>query len=719
MTGLQAIWPAIGLVSILLWEAVSAASIWAVTVDDVTGHDGVDAIAQIAMAPEDYVVIHVNAASGNDADGDGSQLRPYKTITQALRQAEPSTIILLAQGTYSAESGETFPLQLPSLVTIQGMAGPNVADVVILGNGSYYSESTGMQNVTVLGAGNGGIANVTISNTHPEGNGLWIEAGSPVVQDSAFYQNGANGVYVAGDGAPVIRGNYFAENGRAGLVIAGPSNALVEGNIFENTGTGIMVAPDSSPQIRENRVSSNRSGLIIHAGARPTLQGNEIAHNRQDRILDYGAWTATANLGPPGATQPPPPAVNAASTDVEPPNAESAAEIATATAVPELTAASDATAIAASTEQSPPSDALPAPAELTAIPALAAPPMTTANMTTESSADNAAVAPANTDAVLGPPPIAAAAASSPRLETEDSSAEAIAAAPETLSYRSLSRANFGNRLSRQMTATVLAVEAVDISFVPTVTAVAALEEVDLLPIVEAARAIGFAPETSAALAPSDEAADYAESAAPEELLASLPAPADTELSATETEFSEAIEIPVIPPSTTMNAKPDGSQSTSEDLTRDLAQALESGEQLPAVPVAEVAPVAEAGPVTEEEATTLNDSRLAVPNQTIPMGNGGSVPELFTAGAAATLPNDGPPPPPSLAASLGLNYKVLVMAPDTATQDAVRIQVPDAFRTRLQGQVYMQAGAYPTREEAQARLNQLLQAGLSAQIQEIQ
>ena len=140
----------------------------------------------------------------------------------------------------------------------------------------------------------------------------------------------------------------------------------------------------------------------------------------------------------------------------------------------------------------------------------------------------------------------------------------------------------------------------------------------------------------------------------------------------------------------------------------MAYALETGEHLPEVPE-----------VPATEAPLANSQRLAVPARDIPLGSGGSsLPEVFTAGAAAGLPTDGPPPPPSLATSLGLNYKVLVAAADDAAQAAVRSQVPDAFRLRFNGQVYMQAGAYPTMAEAQAMVNQLQQAGFPAQIQEI-
>jgi hypothetical protein len=100
-----------------------------------------------------------------------------------------------------------------------------------------------------------------------------------------------------------------------------------------------------------------------------------------------------------------------------------------------------------------------------------------------------------------------------------------------------------------------------------------------------------------------------------------------------------------------------------------------------------------------------------------MGNGGDLPDLFTAGAI-TLSDEAPPPPPSLAAALGLRYRVLVVATDAMTQEAVRAHVPDAFRTRLNGQVYLQVGAYPTLSEAEATVERLSEVNISAQIEEI-
>jgi hypothetical protein len=54
-------------------------------------------------------VLFVNPAVENATIGNGSVAAPFKTITQALEVAEPSSVITLSPGTYSTASGEKFP----------------------------------------------------------------------------------------------------------------------------------------------------------------------------------------------------------------------------------------------------------------------------------------------------------------------------------------------------------------------------------------------------------------------------------------------------------------------------------------------------------------------------------------------------------------------------------------------------------------------------------
>ncbi|WP_193856746.1 DUF1565 domain-containing protein [cf. Phormidesmis sp. LEGE 11477] len=94
----------------------------------------------------------------------------------------------------------------------------------------------------------------------------------------------------------------------------------------------------------------------------------------------------------------------------------------------------------------------------------------------------------------------------------------------------------------------------------------------------------------------------------------------------------------------------------------------------------------------------NNNRLAVPSQSIPIGSGSSS-IIFSPPSGG---GSAPPAPPSRAQALGLYYRVFVAASDPFVQDDIRTIVPDAFRTRFEGQSMMQVGAFPTEEEAEAR-----------------
>jgi parallel beta-helix repeat protein len=256
------------------------------------------ALAEVAT-PQSYSLVHVNAASGSDTAGDGTQLRPYQTISHALEVASPNSIVLLAPGEYSEASGEEFPLQLRSGVTVQGAPNPAAGQTVIRGSGIYQSLTDGYLQATILGVDGAGLGHVVVTNPISNGYGLVIEAGSPVIRGNAFIGSGYGGAYVAGHGSPIIENNLFRQNGVVGLVIAGQSTASVQGNVFENTGTGIRVAPGAQPQIANNRVTQNRDGIVLDANARPTLGNNVIAGNRRNGVVEFASATKEGAATPP------------------------------------------------------------------------------------------------------------------------------------------------------------------------------------------------------------------------------------------------------------------------------------------------------------------------------------------------------------------------------------------------------------------------------------
>ncbi|HEY9598788.1 MAG TPA: DUF1565 domain-containing protein, partial [Cyanophyceae cyanobacterium] len=116
----------------------------------------VTAVAQSAVTQESnrsetnnpLNILFVNPKIGDDTQGQGTERSPFKTITQSLKIAQPNTVILLAPGIYSTETGETFPVVLKSGVTLQGNPRTRGENIVIRGGGIYLSPTANSQNVT-------------------------------------------------------------------------------------------------------------------------------------------------------------------------------------------------------------------------------------------------------------------------------------------------------------------------------------------------------------------------------------------------------------------------------------------------------------------------------------------------------------------------------------------------------------------------------------------
>ncbi len=246
----------------------------------------------LAQAPSTANQLYVNPDRGSDREGQGSLQSPYKTITHALRVAQANTTIILAPGTYSAETGETFPLQLKPNVTLSGLPERNGNGVVIQGGGTYISRTVAAQNVTMLGAEKATLTGVTITNPNRRGYGLWIESTNPTITNNTFTGNTQDGIFIAGNCAPVIRENNFVQNGANGMTIHGTAKPEVRENSFERTGFGINVVEQAAPVLVGNRIRFNKDGLVVQGSARPVLRNNIIEGNERDGIV------AIANASP-------------------------------------------------------------------------------------------------------------------------------------------------------------------------------------------------------------------------------------------------------------------------------------------------------------------------------------------------------------------------------------------------------------------------------------
>ena len=231
---------------------------------------------------QNYTVLHVDAAAGNDQQGSGSVQQPYKTITRALQVAPNTTsaVILLAPGHYSQASGEHFPLHLRPGLTIQGQTG-ETRNTMIVGSGDFQSTNQ-RHNAAIVMSDRSGLANVVVSN--PQGSGVWITVGTPILRRVALVANAVAGVQVF-DGAPVIEHSYFHRN-HHGLTVQGNSRAMVRENYFEATGRAITVTSPAIPRIHNNRIARNDVGITLKNNARPVLEANVLNGNSRNGVLE-------------------------------------------------------------------------------------------------------------------------------------------------------------------------------------------------------------------------------------------------------------------------------------------------------------------------------------------------------------------------------------------------------------------------------------------------
>ena len=626
----------------------------------------------IANRAADYTLIHVNPTLGHNTIGDGSQSRPFQTITQALRSAEPNSIVLLAPGVYSIATGESFPLLLKPGVTVQG--NPNRGDrpVLIQGGGFFQSASAlERRNATILAADRAGLANVIVTNPTPGGHGLWIEAGSPIILESSFVGSRNAGIFIAGSGTPIIRGNYFNQNRLAGLMINGSSQAEVRGNLFEATGVGIIVAEAATPRIINNRIVHNQDGLVIYGDARPELEAKRISQNRRNSLVEFGASVAASTIEATGDQ----PAEETASVMVLSLADQDAASRPTQETQPEPAAESaedSPSRLNETPNETPPREEGAATAEL----------VVAVDM---SQAEVAAITSAASPELPEPPEIT--------LDIPIPTAEEISTP---------------NQAAADLPSVALPAQ-----ILPSTSSQVASTAEDSFPTLDQAALIEEA-EAAGKRTDSPRFSTLLTRLGVNNLIATRTSEPTPELAP-----SEAIEIPVISPLTNQvdpNSLAIGSATSGLESTTDAAVAIEIPVIAPPVSDPELSHLPEL-PGNAAVVPTAPD-RLQAPSSDIPIGGIGGIEGLPTISvpAEATGRPEGLPAPPSRAASLGLYYRVIVPAEDKATQEQVRSLVPDAFRTNFDGQIVMQAGAYEDPGAADELANMLIRKGLEAVVE---
>ncbi|WP_421657650.1 S-layer homology domain-containing protein [Leptothermofonsia sp. ETS-13] len=232
------------------------------------------------MVQSTSTILYVNPTTGNDSNS-GTQTAPFKTITRALQQARAGTTIQLAPGTYSAATGEVFPLVIPNGVTVLGNEASKGSGIVVTGSGKFVSPTFASQNVTFRLENNAQLRGVTVTNSEIRGTAVWVESTNPAITHNTFIHNKREGVFATGKANPAVLDNVAIQNASTGFTIVRNSKGEWRRNVCQKTGFGFAISDDAAPLIADNRVIENRSGIVINRQCKPVLRGNLVEKNTE------------------------------------------------------------------------------------------------------------------------------------------------------------------------------------------------------------------------------------------------------------------------------------------------------------------------------------------------------------------------------------------------------------------------------------------------------
>jgi parallel beta-helix repeat protein len=255
------------------------------------------------------------AATGDDANGDGSSSKPFLTIGKALAAADSGDAIYVSEGTYNED------VSLKSNVKIVG-SGAETTTILGLGK-NHVVEGLDITNVTLSGftiTGSGDAAsgvcldaclNVILSNNSIRDNGNSITSrgidlrntSEALIEKNVITGNAESGIQISGQVAAIVRNNIIANNGDSGISRGyGSQVSYIINNVIDRNGnhdwgwSGIMMG--SSDIISNNIISNNGGnnpnggqsvGIYVNPSSTPTLFYNNVWNNYQGDYTNISA----------------------------------------------------------------------------------------------------------------------------------------------------------------------------------------------------------------------------------------------------------------------------------------------------------------------------------------------------------------------------------------------------------------------------------------------
>jgi hypothetical protein len=202
--------------------------------------------------PATVVTLYVSP-DGNDASGTGSAAQPYRSLSTAVSQAPAGAIILLADGLYSAASGETFPIDV-SGHTVRGESanGTIMAGTSEAGYGLTVASGTAaIHRLTVRGFG-----------TSQAGANILVLGGNVLLEEATVSDGARYGIETLG-GAVTLRSVTVSDNQGDNIHAAGGTLLEVfDSLVRDSDADGVDIRGTTSLLMRRTHVSGNQGSGV-------------------------------------------------------------------------------------------------------------------------------------------------------------------------------------------------------------------------------------------------------------------------------------------------------------------------------------------------------------------------------------------------------------------------------------------------------------------------
>ncbi|MGB3519331.1 MAG: DUF1565 domain-containing protein [Elainellaceae cyanobacterium] len=193
-------------------------------------------LAQASSSASTHLLF-VDPRLGQDSQDGSSGRSPLRTITRALELAEPNSVIMLAPGIYSADSGETFPLEVDRQITLQGNPGLYGQGIVIQGSAQGSA--------TVMLSGQAALVGVSVTQPQADGYSVWVADGTPLLMNNSL--SPAQSLHVAQSSQPTLQNNRMvASRSAASTPAAAPPASQATNQAAPQTA---QTSPPSMPSV--------------------------------------------------------------------------------------------------------------------------------------------------------------------------------------------------------------------------------------------------------------------------------------------------------------------------------------------------------------------------------------------------------------------------------------------------------------------------------------